>query len=340
MCSWRSRAIGRIPLDGYAVNCGEYAGRSFTACPVHSRRPLCPERKPEIHQVETGLLRKVRIKGQPVHKWTIAERLAHYRVPGVSVAVITDGTLSWAKGYGIAGSKPEIAVTPETIFQAASISKTVSAIAALRLVELGKLSLDEDVNVKLRSWKLSPSEAMQGEHVTLRRILSHTAGLTVHGFPGYAQGAPVPTLPQLLSGAKPANSQPVRVDIRPGTRARYSGGGYEVMQELIEDVTGKPFTEVARELVLEPLAMHHSTYQQPLPARMSPQAAIAFDAQGDPLSGKWHTYPEQAAAGLWTTPSDLAKVVIEIQEPGRVLSVKTVSMMLTPVLEDHGLGLG
>ncbi len=292
----------------------------------------------QVREVETGLMRKVHVQGEPVQKWTIAERLQHHHVPGVSVAAVSSGSLAWAKGFGVA-TTDGAAVTPETLFQAASISKTVSAIVALRLVESGKLSLDEDVNLKLRTWKLPSSEAMQGEHVTLRRILSHTAGLTVHGFPGYAQGAPVPTLPQLLDGAKPANSQPVRVDIKPGSQMRYSGGGYEVMQQLVEDVTGKPFAQVARELVLEPLGMTHSTYQQPLPERLQSLAATAYNAEGVAIAGKWHTYPEQAAAGLWTTPSDLTKVILEIQKPGRVLSEKTVQLMLTPVLDHWGLGL-
>ncbi len=291
----------------------------------------------QIAQVENGLSPKVHIQGAPVQKWTIAERLEHYHVPGVSVAVVVDNKVAWAKGFGMA--TPDRAVATDTLFQAASISKTVSAITALRLVELDKLSLDEDVNDKLTSWKLPASDAMHGEHVTLRRLLSHTAGLTVHGFAGYAQGAPVPTLVQLLDGAKPANSDPVRVDIKPGTTWRYSGGGYEVMQQLIQDVTGKPYAQVVRELVLEPLGMNHSTYEQPLPEPLRASAATAYNGKGQAIRGKWNTYPEQAAAGLWTTPSDLSKAIIEIQKPGRVLNEKSVQLMLTPVLDHYGLGL-
>ncbi len=293
-----------------------------------------------IRQVESGLTRRVHVTGQPVEKWTIEQRLQHYHVPGVSVAVLVDGKLSWAKGYGAASKEDGVPVTPDTLFQAASISKPVSAIIALRLVELGKLSLDEDVNLKLRSWKVPDSPAMAGEHVTLRRILSHTAGLTVHGFAGYAQGEARPTLPQLLNGVKPANSDPVRVDIKPGTQWRYAGGGYEVMQQLIEDVTGKPYAEVAHDLVLQPLEMTHSTYEQPLPEPLRAKAATAYDESGKPIAGKWHIYPEQAAAGLWTTPSDLCKVILEMQQPGRVLKPATVDLMLTPVMNEYGLGFG
>lgn len=291
-----------------------------------------------IRQVETSLLRRIQIKGRPVQKFTIAERMQHWHVPGVSIAMVSGGVVAWAKGYGVR-EVGGAAVTPETLFQAASISKTGSAMTALRLVELGKLSLDEDVNVNLKSWKLPSSEAMQGEKVTLRRLLSHTAGTTVHGFPGYAQGDALPTLPQLLNGVKPANTAAIRVDIKPGTQWRYSGGGYEIVQQLIQDVTGKSFAEVTQELVLGPLQMAHSTYQQPLPERLRADAATAYNSEGVAIPGKWHVYPEQAAAGLWTTPADLAKVILEIQKPGRVLTQKTVDLMNTPVLDHYGLGL-
>ena len=291
-----------------------------------------------IESVETGLTARVHIKGQPAERWTIAQRMDRYHVPGASAAFVSNGKVEWAKGFGFSSREDRIAVTPDTMFQAASISKPVAAMTALRLIELGKLSLDEDVNVKLRSWKLPVNDFTRDNPVTLRKILSHTAGLTVHGFPGYAAGEPVPTLPELLDGRKPANSQPVRVDIAPGTEMRYSGGGYEVMQQLIEDVTGRPFAEVAQELVLDRLGMRHSTYRQPPPATLKSLAASAYRADGQPIPGKYHIYPEDAAAGLWTTPSDLAQVILEIQHPGRVLKADTVERMLTPVLDHWGLG--
>jgi CubicO group peptidase (beta-lactamase class C family) len=328
LCSRKFSPLLKLYLAGHSVLLAISAASVLLAQDVSQ----------QISKIETGLTRRVQIKGQPVQKWTIAERLQHYHVPGVSIAVERDGTLAWPKGYGTA-TADGAAVTRETLFQAASISKVVSAMTALRLVELGKLSLDEDVNIKLRSWKVPPSDSMQGEHVTLRRLLSHTAGTTVHGFAGYASGESVPTLPQLLAGAKPANSKPVRVDIKPGTQMRYSGGGYEVMQQLVQDVTAKPYAEVVQELVLQPLGMTHSTYEQPLPERLRPAAATAYNSEGQAISGKWHTYPEQAAAGLWTTPSDLVKIIMELQKPGRVLSEKTVGQMLTPVLDHYALGL-
>jgi CubicO group peptidase (beta-lactamase class C family) len=292
-----------------------------------------------IHRVETGLLRAVALKGKPPEKLNLPDRMRIYNVPGVSIAVVSGGEVQWARGYGFASAEERNPVTPETLFQAASISKPVAAMTALRLVELGKLSLDEDVNAKLKSWKVAENEFTAKEKVTLRRLLSHTAGLTVHGFPGYAAGAPVPTLRQVLDGAKPANSAPIRPDTVPGTRYSYSGGGYEVMQQLVEEVTGRPFAGLARELVLQPLGMVHSTYEQPLPAAYRVRASTAYGVSGKPIEGKWHTYPEMTAAGLWTTPSDLAHLILEIQKPGRVLKPATVKEMLTPILNDYGMGL-
>jgi len=150
----------------------------------------------------------------------------------------------------------------------------------------------------------------------------------------------VPSLVEILDGKKPANTDPIRVDVVPGTLWRYSGGGYEVMQQLVMDVTGKPFPRLAREIVLGPLGMSHSTYQQPLPSRFKGNAASGHRANGATIPGKWHTYPEMAAAGLWTTPSDLLRVVGELQTGGHVLKPDTQRQMLTKVLGDYGLGLG
>ena len=264
--------------------------------------------------------------------------MVEWHVPGVSIAVVEDGRVAWAQGYGQTGDGGP--VTAETKFQAASISKPVAAMVALRLVELGTLSLDTDVNTQLKRWKVPASAAADGEAVTLRRLLSHTAGLTVHGFPGYAVGVPVPSLVQLLDGVAPANTAAVRIDLKPGTRWRYSGGGYEVMQLLVEDVTGEPFARVAQRLVLGPLGMTHSTFEQPLPDATLASASAGHDDNGVVIAGKRHTYPEQTAAGLWTTPSDLALVILEVQKPGRVLRRETVEAMLTPVLQDYALGFG
>ena len=298
-----------------------------------------------ISRIESGLLPAVIIKGQLPQPMTIADRMAHYKVPGVSVAFFDHGQIIWTKTYGFADAASKKPVTPNTLFQAASISKPVAALAALRLVQDGKLNLDEDVNIKLRTWKVPDNALTLKEKVTVRRILSHSAGLTVHGFAGYASDEPIPTVVQILNGEKPANSEPIRVDIVPGTLWRYSGGGYVILQTLMSDITGKPFPQIMSELVLVPAGMTHSTYQQPLPKDRASEAATPYRADGSPVKGGAHTYPEMAPAGLWTTPSDLARMAMEVQneytgKSSKILSQDMARQMLTRQFGNWGLGFG
>jgi CubicO group peptidase (beta-lactamase class C family) len=294
-------------------------------------------------RVEKGLMPGIVIAGRPLPAKMLAERMAALKVPGASVAVINGGVIEWAKGYGVAEAGTATPVSPHTLFQAASISKPVAALAALRLVEQGRLVLDEDVNARLTSWKVPENQFTPKEKVTLRRLLSHTAGLTVHGFGGYPADAPVPTLVQVLDGRKPANSDAVRVDVVPGSIYRYSGGGFTVAQQLLIDVTGRPFPDLLAELVLRPVGMDDSTYEQPVPARLRGAAASGHLDDGRLLPGRYHTYPEMAAAGLWTTPTDLAKFLIEIQRglQGRssVISTATAREMTAVQKSRYGLGL-
>jgi CubicO group peptidase (beta-lactamase class C family) len=296
-----------------------------------------------ILRVEKGLLPAVVIKGQSSGQ-SLTERMRHYNVPGVSFAVINDGKLEWAKGYGVVQAGGATPVTAETLFQAASISKPVAVMAALAMVEGKKLTLDENVNLRLKSWRVPDNEFTKEEAVTLRRLASHSAGLTVHGFAGYAAGSPVPSTAQVLDGQAPANSAPVRVNVKPGSLWRYSGGGITVMQLLMSDVAGQPFPAVMRELALNKLGMKNSTYEQPLPADFAARAASGHHNNGELVKGDWHTYPEMAAAGLWTTPSDLARFAIEIQQAKagsskKVLSQAMTTQMLTKQSGDYGLGL-
>src|SRR5499425_546670 len=172
-----------------------------------------------------------------------------------------------------------------------------------RTIQEGKIALDQNINDKLTSWKLPDNEFTAKRKVTLANLLSHTGGLTVHGFPGYAPGEKIPTLPEVLDGAGPANTAPVRVDMEPGTKFRYSGGGVTIEQLAIMDIEKKPFPQIAQETVLGPLGMTNSTYSQPLPAETREKAASGHRGYGEPVEGKIHVYPEMAAAGLWTTPT-------------------------------------
>jgi CubicO group peptidase (beta-lactamase class C family) len=266
-----------------------------------------------------------------------------YKIPGFSIAVVDDYKIVWAKAYGVTDAGSKTPVTTKTLFQAGSISKPVAATGALWLVEKGKLSLDEDVNQKLKTWKVPENEFTKTEKVTLRRLMSHTGGLTIHGFPGYDVDAPMPTLVQIFNGEKPANTDAIRVDIVPGTEQRYSGGGITIEQQLMMDVTGKPFPEFMRETVFEKVGMADSSYSQPLPPAWAGRTAGGTYVDGKEVHGRWHIYPEMAAAGLWTTPTDLAKFAIEIAlskegKANHVLSEKMTNEMLTPVKDEAGLG--
>jgi CubicO group peptidase (beta-lactamase class C family) len=306
--------------------------------------PAAADRAQRLQRVETTTIEVEGRPGESPVRLSLAELMKIYAVPGLSLAVIENYKIVDTKAYGVIEPGSKIPVTPKTLFQAGSISKPVAAAGALSLVEQGKLALAEDVNQKLKTWKVSENEFTKTEKVTLRRLMSHTGGLTVHGFPGYDINDARPTLVQVLNGEKPANTAPIRVDIVPGTEAHYSGGGVTIEQLLMMDVTGKPFPALMRELVLDKIGMSDSSYEQPLPPARAAMTAGGTYMDGKAVPGRWHIYPEMAAAGLWTTPTDLAKFAIEIAlskqgKSNRVLSQKMTEEMLTPVKDEVGLGL-
>ena len=264
-------------------------------------------------RVEHGLSAALQIAGRPVEHHTLVDRMVRYAVPGVALAVVDDGEVAWAAGYGQLGGGRG-AVAPTSLFQAASISKAVAAVGALALVERGVIGLDDDVNRHLRSWRFPASELTTEQPVTVRRLLSHTAGTTVPGFPGYPMGVALPSVAEVLSGTGSANTPAVESFAVPGTVAQYSGGGTTVVQQLICDVTGREFGDLMDELVLRPFGMADSAYQQPLAAARLPLAAWAHDSSGAPVPDGCHVYPEVQAAGLWTTAVDLARWVIGVQQ--------------------------
>ena len=333
--------LGRVRLVASAA-----AAMVLGACSQNAETPAPLRAAVDTGRIERalgGLRGPVDVAGRPPVRWALAERMTHHKVPGVSIAIIDGGRIAWARGFGVKEARKTDPITPSTLFQAASISKPVAVTAMLRLVEGGMLQLDTNVNQYLTSWKVPDNQFTATEKVTLRRIASHSAGLTVHGFPGYTTTDAVPTVVQVLDGTKPANTAPVRVDVIPGTIERYSGGGTTVMQQLLVDVTGKPFPTLMQELVLGPVGMSSSTYEQPLPASRATEAARAHDGAGGVVTGGWHVYPEMAAAGLWTTPTDLAKWALAIADAraGRatnLLSQSTVTQMLTRQKGQIGLG--
>lgn len=316
------------------------AGNSFAQAPAPAPSAADAER---IRKIEKNVFTLTVSEKEPPIELSLTQVMQLFKVPGLSVAVIDNFQIVWAKGYGVLEPGSSSPVTTHTLFQAGSISKPVAAAGALALVEQGKLSLDENVNLKLKSWKVPDNEFTVTEKVTLRRLMSHTAGTDIHGFPGYAVGEPLPTVVQVLDGEKPANTGAVRVVRVPGTKSVYSGGGVTVEQLLMTDVTQKPFPVLLRELVLDKVGMKDSSYEQPLPPARASATAGGADSSGKPIPGRWHIYPEMAAAGLWTTPTDLSLFAIEIAnarngKSSKVLSQAMATQMLTPVLDDAGLG--
>lgn len=295
-----------------------------------------------IKSVERGLLEAIVFEGQKPEKIRLLERMQYYRVPGVSIAVLDNLQIEWAKAYGTLEQGRSAPVTTESLFQAASVSQTVVALAAMDYMEQGRLSLDEDVNTALRSWRIPENVHTRQEKVTLRRLLSHTAGVNVPEFTGYGAGEPLPSLGQVLNGQEPAGSPPVRIILPPGSERRYSEGGYAVVQQLLEDLGERPFAEIMEEAILGPSGMAHSTFTQPLPPEFAVQASAGHSREGEPLEGRSRVFPEAAAAGLWSTPKDLAQFMLMIMETalGRsqgVASPDLARTMLSPQTGNQGL---
>jgi CubicO group peptidase (beta-lactamase class C family) len=297
-----------------------------------------------IAQIEQGLVPPIVIANRPRQSSSLAERMRETHTPGVSIAFFENGRIVWTRAYGLADVASNRAVTPETRFQAGSISKPVTAVAALRLVQAGVLDLDQDVNARLTGWRVPDTAFTAEQKVTLRRLLSHTAGLSVHGYGGYPVGGPVPDTVQVLNGASPANSTPVVSASTPGQYWAYSGGGYVVTQLLMTEATGQPFPAIMQREVLGPAHMSHSTYDQAPPDALAPMLATGYRRTGDPVVGDHHIYPEMAAAGLWTTPSDLARFAIAVQAsvahaPHALLGSAMAGAMTTRTLNNWGLGV-
>ena len=286
-------------------------------------RPIGVAIAAEPGAIERDLV--VTVQGEHRHV-SLNEALTLLNVPSVSIALIDEGRIAFARAYGQDA-------TPATLYQAASLSKFVAAIGAMRLVENGTLKLDEDVNETLRSWKV-PGNTFDATHkVTLRGLLSMTGGIGVPGFVGYEVGAP--TLTQILDGASPANSPPVTVIAVPGSTYHYSGGGYEIAEALMQDAAGKPFPQLMRELVLDPMGMTDSSFDQPPNAALMARATSGHFGDGKELPGRFHLFPEHAAAGLWSTPTDLAKLLVQLAHTWQGFSSiflhrRTLQEMLTP----------
>jgi CubicO group peptidase (beta-lactamase class C family) len=294
-----------------------------------------------ITTVENSLAPDI-VYGDTIPKLNILQQMKAYNINGVSIAVIKDYKIDWAKGYGWADVNEKRPVTVYTRFQSASISKSLNSLAILKMVQQGKLHLDADINQYLKTWKF-PYDSLSGnKKITIANLLSHSAGLSVHGFAGYTPGDSIPTIVQILNGQRPANSPPVRSQFEPSKRFQYSGGGTTISQLILTDITRTKFEDYLKKEVLQPIGMTNSFYNQPPPAGTK-DLATAYNGSEE-VKGKYHVYPEQAAAGLWTTPTDLAKYIIETQleyegRSNKVLSQQTMIKRLTPYI-DSSVALG
>lgn len=300
---------------------------------------------PKISQVENSLLPWVQLQDSAELKYTIYDRMKYHHVPAVSVAVIDGGKIAWAKAYGLADVESNTPATEQTLFQAASISKSVNAVGVMRLVQEGKLSLDQDIRAYLKTWEFPDNDFTANKKITLQNLLSHTGGFNVHGFDGYKAGDDLPDINQILNGSMPANNEAVKPVLYPNTKYQYSGGGTVIIRKILEDNISKEYVSLMDRVVFTPLEMRNSTFAQPLPKELQKDAATAYIGDGDAIKGRWHIYPELAPDGLWTTPTDLAKLLLAIQgslhpKGESFLNYALAERMLTPYLDSTKSALG
>ncbi|MBK7429422.1 MAG: serine hydrolase [Bacteroidetes bacterium] len=300
---------------------------------VFSQTTYSPQTLEKINEVETNITGNILVNDE--RPSTILERMAKYKVKGLSIAVIENNKIAWAKGYGWADEGEKKPMTTETLFEPGSISKSLNAVGILKLAQDKKLDLYTDINTYLTSWKFPYDSISKGKKITLAQILSHNAGLTVHGFPGHDIKGPIPTVYEVLDGIKPTFTPAVRSEFEPDLKFQYSGGGTTISQVILTDITKQSYDVWMYENVLKPIGMVNSTYAQPPSKDKQKICSSAYNRDGTPIPNKFHVYPEQAAAGLWMTPSDLCNYIIDMQLaykgiPSKVLNSEMVKLHLTP----------
>ncbi|SMG52442.1 CubicO group peptidase, beta-lactamase class C family [Marivirga sericea] len=295
-----------------------------------------------IKKVENSLRPLVLNQGESL--WNLEKQMQKYNIAGLSIAVINNYEIDWAKGYGITGGKEILNVTEQTVFQAASMSKFVNAVAMMKLAEDKKVSLDGDVNNYLTSWKFPYDKNVDPNPITIRQLLSHTAGLSTHGFNGYKTTNRLPSIIQTLEGKNPANSDEVKQIQQPNKNFKYSGGGTIISQLILLDNTNSTYEDFVDENIFRPSGMSNSFYSIEL-EKYPKNLALGHKGNGKTLKNNYNFYPESAAAGLWTTPTDLAKLIIDIQrglkaEPSQILSCKSTEVLIKPTLDNSNSALG
>lgn len=297
-----------------------------------------------IDNVENGLLPSILIEGEKTKHSSLTKRMQYYNIPGVSIAIINEGRIEWAKTYGVKETSSKDSLTLKSIFQAASLSKPISATLALKLVEEGLLDLETPVNNLLTSWQIPENQFTENHPVTLKNLLLHTSGLIGFGAEGYMPDSVLPSMTQIFKGESPANTPPYIVDFEPGSRWRYSNAGYTIAQQLMTEKTTMNYPELMEKYVLNPLGMENSTFQQPLPEGLKSIAVTGHMSDGSAVEGRWRVFPEMAAGGLWTNPGDLCKYLIELQnsyigKSNKILSKIMAEYMLKRHFINFGIGI-
>jgi CubicO group peptidase (beta-lactamase class C family) len=290
-----------------------------------------------------GLIQAVQIEGHPVTPFRLSERMTYYRVPGVSIAVIDGGTLAWARAYGVIGAGDNRPVTEKTLFQAGAVGHALTAVTVMRIAEKGLFRLDQPVNQLLVRWKIPENAFTRRTPVTLRHLLGHRAGILPGSCPGYSRHESFPDLVQILDGASPSRSLPLRIAFYPDSRFCFSSTGYSVIQQVLEETGSLPFSRVMDDELLVPLKMRGTTFECPLPDSLALLAARGHDRAGNPLPEGWRNYPQEAASGLWTTPADLSRFLtslIDVWETSALFPLSRESMeeMIRENGSSYGLG--
>ncbi|MBK6997088.1 MAG: beta-lactamase family protein [Lewinellaceae bacterium] len=300
-----------------------------------AQKTYSKEIEEQIKQFENSLSGRVIINGKPDN---ILDRMAYFKVKGLSIAVVENYKVIWAKGYGWADEKEKRPVTTQTLFVPGSISKSLNAVGVLKLAQDKKLDLNTDINTYLKSWKFPYDSISKGKKITLMHLLSHSAGLSFHGSDGYSRAVKIPTLQQILDGKPPSSSLSVRSEFEPGLYHQYSNGGIVITQLIISDVTNQPYEKFMYNNVLKPFGMTKSFFNQPPPNNKLKLLATGYEADGTELATKFNIIPEQAAGGLWTTPTEICKYIIETQlayegKSSKVLSPEMTRLQLTPTVD-------
>jgi len=305
---------------------------------------FCQENK--VTSVENNLTesRNIIFEDSVVPKYNLPDRMKFYKIPSVSIAIINDGKVEWAKAYGYADMETKRLANSATLYQAASLSKSVNALGIMKLVQDGRLSLDKDIRTYLISWTFPDNEFSTGKIITIKNLLSHTAGLSTSGFFGYSKTDTIPTINQILNGQGPATNEAVKPILIPGTAVKYSGGGTTIIRKILDDNISTNYDSLMQEVILKPLKMTNSTFSQPLNDAVK-NYACAYDKEMHVLPGNYRVHPEQAPDGLWTTATDFAKFIIAVQQSfngnkNAILKQNEATEMLTPVIKNSDAALG